>query len=444
MIRRLYLGELRLATIARASYLIIQGGASAVVFALLARMLSASQLGAAATALAVYTTSQIFSDLGFVQFSTVAIPAAAVRDPEQATALAATAARFFIGAAGAAFVLSVLAVLVVPGGAAGAVLAIAPASATSLVVNGAESLRRAVGDVITPVKFALSARLPFFALVGLITLHPTATVAMAVFSLGAAIGCVPALISLIRLLRLPGASPSERGLLLRGGLQTAALGIGIVIATRVNSLLLARLAPLTQVGQYEAAWRAFQPFVYLAGAIGSAAMPYASRAVASGDSVWRIARSGLLLSAAIGVLGGVALYALSVPLAEILYGRAAHDAVRTMEILAVALPFSLQAYYLQNAVVLPRQRFRVLHGSVGAMVAVTLAGTVLLRSHGAVGCATALTAGQIVYTCCLVLGLVTERARKHQPVDDEEADDVDQGERECLGQGAAEHHHGAR
>jgi O-antigen/teichoic acid export membrane protein len=412
---RLHPRRLHLAVMSRIAYLVVQGGSSVATFALLARLLDPVGLGAAAVALSVFVGAQALSDLGLGQLATVELPAiAAARNPQATTRTTAALATLFVRAALVAMLLAAAVALLVPAGARLATLAIAPAAGASLLVTGAESLARARGELRAPLAYVAAGRLGFFLAIPLLLGDPSAADAIAVFSATTAIGALPALRALLAV-RATAPSSSVRPLLRR------ALGLGlatglVTIGTRGNVLILAHIEGLTTVGAFEAAWRGFQLAVYAVGALGTAMTPFAAQALAAHGrrALLRLTLPGLAVTVAAGVLATVAIFLLSGPLTSVLYGAGDPDARSALEMLALALPLTYAAYFVQSAIVLPLRQTGTLLVASAALCLVTVGVTVALAdAHGAAGAATGVVAGQAALLGVLVAGLGRQlRARR--------------------------------
>jgi len=392
------------AVLARAAYLLIQGGSSVAVFLLLARVLDPTELGVAAVALSVFVAAQALSDAGLSGLASVELPGAAAGGRDQEAAARAGLAALFLRAAVLTGVLALAAALVAPAGARLASAVIAPAAAASLLVTGAESLARARGDIAAPLLYAACGRLTFFVLAPVLLTGATGEGAVAVFSVAAVLGSAPALRALLR--ARTGARPTARRL--RGTVAALAGAAALVtVGTRGNVFALGHLADLTQVGVFEAAWRAFQLPLYLVGALGTASTPYAATALARGGvgALLRMAGSGLALVLAAGVVAATVVYAASGPLASVFYGRASPEVAATLRVLALALPLAFVALYLQTAVLLPLRSLTALVAGAGALCAVTIGVAVALAAdRGAVGCATGVLLGQVAFATALAGG----------------------------------------
>jgi O-antigen/teichoic acid export membrane protein len=398
MTAKLEQGRLPHAVASRLGYLLIQGSTGLLSFALLARLLDSRQLGAATAALAAYVTAQVLSDFGLSQLITVEIPRALREDPLEARRLEAQAARLFFRAAAIAVALTAAVAAVVPGEAALATLAVAPAAGSTLLVTGAESSARAHGDLLAPLRYAACARTPFFVLLPLLALWPTATFAMALLSAASVIGSLPAARRLLRAATIPDRRP-QRGLL-RAAAAVGVVGALIVVGSRANVLILSRIEGVTEAGRFEGAWRAFQVWVYAAGALATATTPFAAYAAAARGrmGLTALARRGLAVSVAAGLGAALVLGLFATPIAELLYGRADSHVVAAERALALALPLTFASFYLWMAVLLPLGRLRGLTLAAGAMAVVTLALTAVLSpGRGAEGCALAVLAGQTAF-----------------------------------------------
>lgn len=398
------------ATVARFAYLALQGGSSVFVFAALARVLDADELGTVSTAFATYAVAQVVGDFGLSQLTTIEVPRALSESRANGDAVAGRVARLFlVGAAMAAAVTAALS-LICPPDARLAVLALAPASASALLVSAGESLRRSYGDFGTPVLFAASARLPFFATIPLLESNPTALAAAGLFSAATLAGSVPAIRLVIRTAREHDVGTATASPLLRTTFAIGVVGVLIVLATRLNVLVLASVASFEDVGEFEAAWRALQPFVYAAGALGTAATPFTAAAASIGERIRPIVNSGLTGAAGTGLLGAAVLLILAKPIAVVLYGSEESSVVDSVRLLAFALPITTVSYYLQTAVLLPLRHFRLLVVAAGGMAIVTLGLTGFLgQAHGAPGGAAAVLAGQVIYGACVGIGFARMR-----------------------------------
>jgi O-antigen/teichoic acid export membrane protein len=401
------------ATIARVVYLVLQGGSSVVVFALLARVLDPDELGAVSTAFAIYAVAQVIGDLGLSQLTTIEVPRALSESRVRGDAVAARVARLFLVGAAMAAALTAALSLICPPDTRLAVLALAPASASALLVSAGESLRRSYGDFWSPVLFVASSRLPFFAVIPLLGPNPTAAAAAAAFSGATFAGSIPAIRLVLRSARKHRvATTTTASTVLQTTLAIGIVGMLIVLATRLNVVVLALVATLEAVGEFEAAWRAFQPLVYAAGALGTAATPFTAAAAWSGARIRPIVESGLIGAAGIGLFGAALLLIFADPIAVVVYGMGDSSVVGSVRVLAVAAPITTVSYYAQTAVLLPLRHFRILVVATACMAVATLGLTALLgHGHGATGCAAAVLAGQAIYGACVGAGLALIRYR---------------------------------
>ncbi len=385
---------IRTASLYRGGYLLVQGGSALLVFAVLARLLDDHELGLAAAALALSVTAQSFADLGLAQLVTVEVPRARAGGSDHVP-VAAAAARLFARLSVAATGVVAVAAPLMPG-SGWAALAIAPAAGAAMVVTGAESLARSRGDVRRPLLYVACARLPFFAFVPLVAAEPTALVALLLFSLVSVAGAAPAARDLRAAAR--AAPPAPSGPLIRLAVQIGIASILVVLATRVNVIVLGAVGSLADAARFEAAFRAFQPMLYLVGAIGTATMPYAAARLAGGEAVTAIVRNGLLIALAAGAVGSAVLIGGRAPISVVLMGERDAGVEDALLFLGIALPPSLVAYYLQTALLLPAGKVRAVGVGCGLMAATSLGGTVAFgAAHGPAAAAAALAASQLVY-----------------------------------------------
>lgn len=397
--------RLSTAVASRVGYLMIQGGSSLAVFALFARALPPEQLDLAAIGLAVYVTVQAVSDLGLSQLTVTEIPRAEAESAGSAAPMSAAAATLYRRLALAALGGVLVAVAVVPTDARWTVALAAPATAASLLVTGAESLARARGDVRAPLGFVIAGRGVFFLLAPLLWIRQDATFAIGLFSVGAVLGALPAW----RALSSPPGPVGHRRALLHATLLVGASSALIAVGTRGTVVVLAHAAERGETAGFEAAWRLFQLFVYGAGAVATATAPYAARALGTSGVEWHgrtVVRGAALLGAA-GVALGTALYIGASPMSRVLVGRPDDAVADALRILALALPLTYIAYYLQMTATLPLRRFRALLIAGVALCATTLLLTAFLAaSEGAAGAAIAVLAGQATLLTILAGDLI--------------------------------------
>ena len=399
-------GGVRRATIGRGTYLVVQGGTSVAGFAVLARLLDPAQLGAAALALAIVVSAQVLGDLGLAQLTTVEGPQALAQGVDEHRRLERAVGELFCAGALVAALAVVVTSLFVPAAARPATLAAAPAAAAAVVTSGAESLRRASGDVWTPVRLAVLSRGPFFLALPLVAWRPEAMWAMIVFSACSVLGSLPAAMIIRRALSGPRADEVRRRLM-RGAVANGFVGICIAAATRGNVVMLASAGGLLAVAQFEAAWRGFQPGVYVAGALGTAATPYV--AVAEPSAAAAITRRGVRACAGFGLAGGAALALLAPLVARLLYAASDPVVIDCLRILAAVLPVTLVGFYVQTAVLLPHRAFGSLIGAGVTLVVVTL-GLTAWFGQDARGCASALAIGQVAYLAAIGAGVLRLRS----------------------------------
>ena len=402
--------RLRRAIASRVVYLAIQGGSSLAIFALLARSLSVSELDAAATALAVFVTVQAICDLGLSHVATSQIPRHARRDPAEATRVAAAIARMAGVTAAASVAMTAAAALLVPASARPSVLAIAPAAGAAVVVTAAESLARARDDVVTPMRLALTSRCAFFVVSPLLLLHPPPAAAVALFTASMLVGSIPA----FRRVAAVGAGHPGAPLTIIAGtaLAIGCAGALVAIGTRGVVVVLANVGGTGAVAAFEASWRVYQVFMYAAGAVATAIVPYAAGALAAGGvrGLRRAIAPTLAALALGGIAAGALVYALAAPFAAAMLGEDLPAAERATRALALALPASFVLYGIQTAVAVPLVRLRALLLGGAALCAVTVGVTFALApDEGAAGAAIAVLCGQLAMLAVLAVDLLAGR-----------------------------------
>ncbi|MEA2194907.1 MAG: hypothetical protein QOG42_1341, partial [Solirubrobacteraceae bacterium] len=144
----------------RYAYLLAQAGLSLVLYVGLAAVLPAPAFAICAVALGSLVTVQAVADFGFSQAAVVALPNPATVGPAIARpVLEAGVARLVLAGAGVALAGCCLLALAVPAPARSALVAIAPASALSVVVAGVDGILRAGGHFRRPVRLVAASRL---------------------------------------------------------------------------------------------------------------------------------------------------------------------------------------------------------------------------------------------------------------------------------------------
>jgi O-antigen/teichoic acid export membrane protein len=401
---RLDSSQARAATIWRAGYLLIQGGLSVLLFAVLARVLGSRAFAAAAVAQGVLVLAQAVADLGLSQGAVTVLPARlAAEDDRGARKMLGGAALGFCLAATLAFFVCGGASFIVPGAARTAVLLIAPAAAVTVLVSCADGLLRAQGQFRRPVVLVTCSRLAAFA--GVIGAAATGSAAgtSAAISLGTILGSIPASRVAVRYLHV-GAVREMRWFLV-SALPLALAQLTFVAAGRINTLILSPVSGVRAGAVFEAAWRLFQLGQYAAGALATGAAPFLADAL--GGKRWGEFR-GLLRkvgAAAIvgGLLGGVALLAFGHELGVLFADSLGHAVGRALIPLALATPLAFLNFLLVTALA-PSERYRrwILPASLAsAVVNIGLVG-VLADTKGARGGTIAAAAGTAVMTLVLL------------------------------------------
>jgi O-antigen/teichoic acid export membrane protein len=172
-------------------------------------------------------------------------------------------------------------------------------------------------------------------------------------------------------------------------------------------VMLGSAGGLLAVAQFEAAWRGFQPGVYLAGALGTAATPFVAAAQPSVATA--ITRRGVRVCAGLGAAGGALLALLAPLVSRVLYAANDPVVVDCVRILAAALPVTLVAFYVQTAVLLPRRAFSSLLVAAGTLMVATLGLTAWFGDDPR-GCALALVLGQVAFLAALGVGVLRLRS----------------------------------
>jgi O-antigen/teichoic acid export membrane protein len=326
----------------RFAYLLIQGGASVVLFSALAHILARDAFAAAAVAQGVLVIAQALGDFGLSQAAVTALPSRIAAEPAHKQALLAGAVRAFAYAGAIAVLLTIVAAPLVPGPAVVPVLVIAPAAGASVLVAGADGILRAQGEFRRPVLIVAASRTAAFAGVPVALVTRDAGWACAAISAGTLLGTIGA-IRALRQAADPGGRPPATAGFVRATLPLGVSQLFVVLATRVDTILAGALSGLVAAATFEGAWRIYQIGQYAIGGIATAAAPFIADALGSGRAAELIGmiRRLMVRLVAGGVVVGAAMYLGRSPLAHLLAGSLAAPVARALPALAFLTPVAV-------------------------------------------------------------------------------------------------------
>jgi O-antigen/teichoic acid export membrane protein len=401
-------GRVAQATAWRFGYLIVQGGASLLLFAALAHILGPADFAIAALAQAVLVLAQAVGDFGLSQAAVSALPVQFARHPQHRASLEAGAARSFLWAAGLALVLVGVACLFVPADARSSVACIAPAAAAAVVVSGADGLLRATGDFRRPLELTAMSRAGSFAALAVALLTHDALFTCVALSAGTVVASLPAATFL-------RSKHSGRDLKRYGDLLAVSVPLGIaqvfiVAGGRLNTVVLGSYLSLAAAAAFESTWRLYQLSLYVAGGLATSIAPFIGDAFGSTDAarLRKLLVGRAVLLAVTGSAGAVVLLVVRAPLCDLLFDEFGDTVSAALVPLALVIPLGFVGFLaLTTLAAVPGTRGVIL-SSHGAGAATGLALVLLLaRDHGvrgaAAGCAIGVAVTQIVMIGRLVL-----------------------------------------
>jgi O-antigen/teichoic acid export membrane protein len=385
-------GRVGEATAWRFGYLIIQGGASLVLFAALAHVLEPSEFAVAALAQAVLVLAQAVGDFGLSQAAVSALPVQLARQPQHRRSLEAGAAHSFMWAAGLALVLSALAAAAVPAAARWAVISIGPAAAAAVVVSGADGLLRATGDFRRPLELVALSRAGSFAAVPVAVLTHDALLTCVALSAGTVISSLPA----ARFLHI---KQRDHGVKRYSDLLAISVPLGVaqlfvLAGGRVNTVILGSYLSLAAATTFESTWRLYQLSLYVAGGLATSVAPFIGDALGSANVVAlrRLLMRRVALLAFAGTGFAVVIIALRAPLSRLLFDEFGDAVASSIVPLALVLPLGFVGFLALTtlAAVPGTRRLILISYAVGAVIGLALV-LALARDHGvrgaAIGCA---------------------------------------------------------
>jgi O-antigen/teichoic acid export membrane protein len=409
--RRLSAERLREATIWRLTYLLLQGGTSLLLYALLAHVLPAHQFAAAAVAQGVLVISQAVGELGLSQAAVAILPGQLAADPDSEAELLGGCAAAFALAALPAVALALLAALAVPSSARLAVALMAPAAAAIVVVSGADGLLRSVGEFRRPALLVTVSGLGSYVSLATAAGGGSAAATTATMSAGTVLASLPAAAVLMN--RYRAARQPRPGPIIKAAAPLALSQLFVIAGGRINTVLLAGLVSTSVAAGFESAWRLYQLSLYLAGGLATAAAPFIADAVGrrSGPEFARLVRRLLGASACAGTVLAAGVLIARRPLADVVFGhlgaRVAHSLLPLLIVTPLAFAGFVATYTLATST---RDRWPILWANLaGAVVNVALI-YALAPSHGLLGATSGCAAG-ILVTQVLLLARVAPLLR---------------------------------
>jgi O-antigen/teichoic acid export membrane protein len=378
------------ATFWRVTFLLVQGGGSVVLAAVLSHILDARAFATTLLAQGVLVIAQAIGDFGLSQAAVTLLPARIAAAPSSAASLRSGVAHAYVYAAVAAFALTLASTSLVPAGAVVAIAVSAPAAAATVLVGGADGLLRAQGHFRRPVTLVAASELGGFAGIPVAAASHSAVWTCAAIAAGTTAGAFGSVTTLRHHLRRPGSARD----FLRAAAPLGMVQVFVSLATRFDSLLAASIPGVIAAGTFEGAWRIYQLGQYAAGALATAAAPFIAHAFGAGETTRALVllRRLLLRLLATGVLAGAVIYLARMPLAHLLAGSLARPVAGSLWILAVTSPVTAVGIPAAYALIALDGDRTFLLGSfaLGAVVNLAL-GIILatpLRIHGIlIGCA---------------------------------------------------------
>lgn len=329
------------ASLWRITFLLVQGGGSVILAAVLGQILDAQSFATTSVAQGIVVLAQAIGDFGVSQAAVTILPARIASTPAATERLLAGAARACVYACAAAFGLALLSALLVPNAALVPILVSAPAAAATVAVAGADGLLRAQGEYRRPVALVASSEICGFIgiPVALATHAPDWT--CAAISAGTTLGAFGAVV----VLRRHRGTDHTRARRTTSAFVRAAVPLGlaqilVVLSARIDTLLMASVNGVVAAGTFEGDWRIYQLGQYAAGALATAAAPFVASALGTHDLPCAIAlvRRLLLRLLGVGMGAGALLYFARWPLASLLAGSLATPVAHGLVFLAAASP----------------------------------------------------------------------------------------------------------
>ncbi len=399
--RNLDTGRMAGAAAWRTAFLVIQGGSSVVLLTVLAHLLGRQQLAAVTVAQGILVIAQAVGDFGLSQVAVTVLPARLAANPGQREVLLGAAAELYFWAGGAALILTLAAVAVVPVAAEVPIAVLAPAAAATVIVSGADGILRAQGQFRRPAMLMAASEAGAFIGVPVAIATRSAAWTCVAISLGTTVGAAGAALALVRL-RHSGTRPHTRPLL-RASLPLGLSQVFIALGARVDTLLASAGVGLLAGGTFDGAWRTYQIGQYAVGAVATAAAPFVSDALGAGAyrHALRLLRGLLLLLVAIGVGAGVVLYLCRHLVADALTGSLGGPVAGSLPLLAAISPLAAAgtlAFYTLS--MWDGERRYVLGAfAVGAAINIALGSNLAARGgvHGVIkGCVAGLAVTNLV------------------------------------------------
>jgi O-antigen/teichoic acid export membrane protein len=204
--------------------------------------------------------------------------------------------------------------------------------------------------------------------------------------------------------------------------QPAALGLGIVfsvISFRIDNLLIAPLVGRAELGNYNVAYKLFEPSLILPAVVLAATFPMLSLAAKAsrGAGFRSVFNNTMLLLFALGLFVTTSMLLLSVPVVKLLYGEQYGYAGGLLQVLALAcLPMFLN-YGLTHVLIALDKPHLFAAFTLSALLVNVGANLALLPTMGVMGAAVAtIMAECTLLTLCAVtvwreLPRIRERAR---------------------------------
>jgi O-antigen/teichoic acid export membrane protein len=387
------------ATAWRTAYLVIQGGASVVLFGLLAHTMDPGPFAAAGVALGVLVIAQALGDFGLSQAAVSVLPARlAPLDVQNRERVLAGAAMAYLAAAVLAGGISLAAALaLVPGPAQDATAIVAPAAAATVLVAGADGLLRATGRFGLPVALVTCSRVAAFAGFPAALIFGTSSAACAGVSIGTVVGSLPAIAYISAHARK--GHPADARAFARAAMPLGLSQFFIVGATRLNTIVVGALDSLRTAVAFEAAWRLYQLGQYAIGALATAVAPFAGNALGArqGTEFLALTRRTMTVVVAGSAIGAVVLFAARNALAAAAFGGFGPVAARAVVPLAIVFPLAAAGFVGTYVVSASDEDRRHLIWAYAAGAALNLSLVlVLVPSQGALGATIACASGLVL------------------------------------------------
>jgi O-antigen/teichoic acid export membrane protein len=176
---------------------------------------------------------------------------------------------------------------------------------------------------------------------------------------------------------------------------SASLPIGIFYITLsiynyIDMVMIAAIRTSDEVGWYAASYRLYEGPAFVPFVIGSVFMTYLSRAFSSNKRYFdTILFAGLRVILHAAFVVGINMYVFAEELISLSYGTNFKEAVRSLKVLIIGIPFLFLINFLQNAYISMDRQKQLTRIAAGALLANVTTNLVLIPIMGFVGAAVA-------------------------------------------------------